>query len=138
MSLQSAQSFQAFMESKDMKIQFLDDEEKVAKVGFNLDGTTLQILIFFGEDNRDVHFEGRDFITIPADKREMIYHLCNQCNSNFRWVTFVWNEEHECMTVQADAIIEPSSCAEECYDIIMRMCGIVQEAYPIFMKAIWT
>ncbi len=137
MSVQSAQSFQAFMESKDMNIVFLDDEEKVARVGFNLDNTELEILVFFGDDGKDVHFDGRGFVKIPADKRELVYKLCNQCNDNYRWVKFVWNEEQECMTVLADAVIEPESCAEECFEIIMRMCGIVQEAYPTFMKAIW-
>ena len=137
MALQSAQAFQAYMESKDLNIRFLDDEEKVARVGFNLDGTTLEILVFFGDDNKDVHFVGREFVSIPADKRDMVYVLCNKCNDNYRWIKFVWDEDDDCMTVRADAIIEPESCAEECYEIIMRMCGIVQEAYPMLMKAMW-
>ena len=92
MAVQSAQLFQAFMESKDMKVRFLDEEESVARVGFDLDGTEIEILVCFADDNKDVHFIGRGFIKIPADKRDKAYTLCNQCNQNYRWVKFVWNE----------------------------------------------
>ncbi len=137
MASEAGQAFQAYMESKDMTVRFLDDDEQVARTGFNLDNTTIEVLLFFGDDDKDVHFEGRDFVKIPADKRDMVYKLCNQCNSDYRWVKFVWKEDSECVAVQADAVIEPSSCAQECFEILMRICGIVEETYPMFMKAIW-
>ena len=137
MESQSAQAFQAYMEEKDMHVSFVDDEGKVARMDFNLDNTDITIHIFFGEDERDVHFEGHDFIRIPEDKQNIVYKVCNHCNNSYRWVKFVWDEEHEMVTVQADAVIEPQTCAEECYEIIGRMCGIVKNAYPLFMKAMW-
>ncbi len=137
MALKSLESFQAFMEAKEFRVAVVDDDGKVARVGFNLDATTIEILLFFSDDEKDVHFVGRDFVKIPADKQDLAYKLCNDCNSEYRWMKFVWSDEYKNITVQADAVIEPNTCAEECYEIVMRMCSIVDEAYPVFMKALW-
>ena len=137
MAIQAAKAFQAFMESKDLNVQFVDDEETVARLGFNLDNTKIEIFVAFDDNDKSVHFEGRDFVSIPADKRDMVYKLCNDCNNVFRWTKFTWDEENELVTVKADAVIEPESCAEECFEIVMRMCGIVDEAFTMFMKAWW-
>ena len=137
MASQSAKAFQAFMEAKDFKVSILDDEARAIRVSYNLDVTDIDIAVFFGEDDKNVHIKGVNFVKVPADKQDIIYKICNQCNSDFRWSKFIWNEEHECVEVEADAIIEPNSCAEECFEIIMRLCGIVKEAYPTIMKALW-
>ncbi|MBO4903364.1 MAG: YbjN domain-containing protein [Lachnospiraceae bacterium] len=137
MAVEAAKAFQALMESRDFNLQFLDEDESVIRLGFNLDNTRTDVFVFFDEDNKSVHFEGRDFVKIPADKTDLIYKLCNDCNNTFRWIKFTWDEEDGYVAAKADAVIDLESCAEECYEIVVRMCGIIDEAYPMFMKALW-
>jgi len=133
----AVQLFSAFMEAKDLSVQVLEKDENACRVGFELENTHVQIFLDFSEDGTDVHFTGVDFVKIPQDKAETVYKVCNDCNSQFRWVKFTWDEEHKCVDCVADAVIQLDSCAEECFEIVMRMAGIIDKAYPTFMKAIW-
>ena len=61
---------------------------------------------------------------------------CNACNSQYRWVKFYLDDDND-VTVRADAILDESTCGAECLEMVRRMVGIVDEAYPVFMKARW-
>ena len=137
MAVQAAHEFQAYMESKDMHVRIPEDDENVALMQFNLDGTNIRLFISFSEDSRVVNIEGRNFVSIPADKHDLVYKLCNECNYNYRWIKFIWDEKHEEVSSLVDAIIDADTGAEECYELVMRTCSIVQSCYPLFMKAIW-
>lgn len=129
--------FQALMDERDMKMQVMDEDEGVCRVGFNLEQTEISIFVKFGEDCTDAHFVGHDFVKIPENKKDIVYKLCNQCNSDFRWVKFVWDEENARISMQCDAVIQLDSCAEETFEIVMRMARIADQSYPTFMKAMW-
>ncbi|MCR5237769.1 MAG: YbjN domain-containing protein [Lachnospiraceae bacterium] len=138
MANSAVQLFSAYMESQNLGVQVLDDNENVCRVGFDLENTQIQIFVCFAEDGTDAQFTGIDFVKIPENKVDIIYKVCNTCNDMYRWVKFVWNEEKKYITCQADAAIQLDSCAEECFGIVMRMAKIVDEAYPEFMKAMWS
>ena len=137
MACQAAELFLAFMESQDMKAQMLDDEKSVVRVGFNMKNTSISIYFKFGDDNSDVHVEGREFVNIPKDQIEKAYRICNKLNSDYRWVKFAWDEDVNDVACRADALIQLDSCAEETYELMVRMAGIVDEAYPDIMKGLW-
>ena len=137
MANQALESFAALMESNDMRVRLTDEDENVGFVGFDLGETNLGILVIFSEDCTDVSFVGRDFLKVPEDRSDVIYKVMNECNSQYRWVKFVWDEESGEATVRADARIEPETCAEECFGTLQSMVSIVKEVYPVFMKAIW-
>lgn len=61
---------------------------------------------------------------------------CNTCNAKYRWVKFyVDDDNHIC--VRSDAILDRDTCGEECFELVQRMVNIVDDTYPIFMKARW-
>ena len=61
---------------------------------------------------------------------------CNTCNSQYRWVKFfIDDENHIC--VRSDAILDKKTCGMECLELIQRMVNIVDDTYPVFMKARW-
>ena len=84
MAVQAALEFQAYMEAKDMHVRIPEDDENVALMQFTLDGTNIRLFISFSEDGRIVNIEGRNFVSIPADKQDLVYKLCNECNYNYR------------------------------------------------------
>ena len=133
----AAKVFMNYLNAQGNNASFMNEEESVIRVGWNLNNTKLRILFFFGEEGTDVHLMGDEFAVIPEEKRESILRAINECNRHFRWMKFVLNEEGE-IEVKDDAVIQLESCAEECYELMLRMCGIVDEAYPILMKAIWS
>ena len=62
---------------------------------------------------------------------------CNSLNDSFRWVKFVWDSDANDLCCRVDGVIELDSCAKEVYELMARMAGIVDEAYPRIMKALW-
>ncbi len=137
MASQAMQLFVDYMVSQDLKVQVLDEEERVARVGFNMENTDIEMIIHFSEDDTVVQVYGRDFVKIPSEKINEMYKVCNECNNAYRWVCFVVNEEDGQVLCKSDAEIQLDSCAEEIYNTVMRMANIVDNAYPKFMKALW-
>ena len=70
------------------------------------------------------------------DTRAKALEACNAMNSKFRWVKFYAGKDME-ITVQLDAILNEETCGKEVMELVLRMVGIVDKAYPEFMKARW-
>ena len=137
MACQSAEIFKTFLESKDMEATMVDDEHNVLRIGVGLNNTQLAIYFQFGDDDADVHLEGRQFAQIPKDQIEKIYKICNSINDAFRFTKFVWHEDADDLCCRIDGVIQLDSCAEEVFELMARMASIVDEAYPRIMKALW-
>jgi glutathionylspermidine synthase len=124
-----------YFESKDVHPQELDDN--VIKVSWGLKGTSIDIFFEFDESDTHVHIDGTNFIQVPEDKFNAMYKVVNECNDTYSYEKFVLIEKHSQICVRDDAVIQLDSCGEECYELMMRMAMVVDDAYPKFMKAIW-
>ena len=133
----AAKMFTSFLESKGTKFQVLDDEGSVVRVGWQLEATGISIFFQFGDDNTDIHMEGTDFLTFPAEKLNTMYKLCNDMNRQYRWVKFTVKEDRKEVICECDAVIQLDSCAAEATELMLRMNNIVDKAYPYFMKGLW-
>ncbi len=134
----AAQLFKQFLDSKQVRSEVRGEEEQIIRTGWDLDGTKIDVYFFFGDDCTDVQIRGVNFIRFTPEQKEKLYTVVNACNDRYRWVKFVIDEEDNDIYAQSDAIIQLDSCAEECYQCMMRVLHIVEEAYPVFMKAIWS
>lgn len=137
MACQSMELFKAFLETHDLEASVVDDEHNILRIGAGLKNTQLAIYFQFGDDDADVHLEGRQFANIPEDQLDKIYKICNTINDAYRFVKFVWDDEAEDLCCRSDGVIQLDSCAEEVYELMARMATIVDEAYPQIMKALW-
>ena len=137
MANEAAALVNAYMETKNVPCQFLDDEHNSLRIGWKLNNTSISIYMFFNENNNDVHIEGHEFIAVPDDKMEKMYKICNDINGEFRWIKFRYSDKYKEIIAEDDAIIQLDSCGEEVFRLMCNMAGIVDEAYPEFMKAMW-
>ena len=133
----AAKLFMAFLESQEVHGSFVDENQAVVRVGWNLENTKISILFFFGDDGKDVHLIGGGFCKAPENKKDAVLRAINDCNNNFRWVKFVLKENGD-IEAEDDAVVQLDSCADECFELMLRMCNIVDKAYPSFMKALWS
>ena len=67
-----------------------------------------------------------------------MYELCSKMNNRFNWVKFFVDESDSTITLSDDAVIQLDSCGEEIIKLIQFMTLVADEAYPEFMKAIWS
>ena len=124
-----------YLESKDTKASQVDDD--VLRIGWNFEGSSIDIFFQFDESDTHVHLEGINFVTVPEDKYDRMYKVLNQVNNEYKLVKFTLDEENGQIIARDDAVIQLDSCGEECFELMIRMVQIVEDAYPTLMKGIW-
>jgi hypothetical protein len=134
----AAKMFKSYMDAKEMKCKIVDDEEeRVIKAAWTLENTDMEIIFTFGEDNHDVHMQGYNFLRVSENNFDKMLSAVNECNAKYRWVKFTLDQKHGQIIAEEDAVISLDTCAEDTFELMIRMTQIVDEAYPIFMKAMW-
>lgn len=133
----AAKMFTSYLDSREMNYSILDEAQRVIRMGWTLEGTKMAIFFEFAEDGANVRMEGREFLNFPADKINTMYKIVNDCNRKYRWIKFSVDAESNTAVVECDAVIQLDSCAEEVSELMFRMIKIVEDAYPLMMKALW-
>ena len=78
-----------------------------------------------------------NFITVPENKYDAMYKTVNQCNDDYTHIKFVLDTKDGQINAREDAVIQLDSCGEECFELMIRMVRVVEDAFPKFMKAMW-
>ena len=123
-----------YIEAQGYKIE--QAKEELLYIEFGFEGGKIHIFMDFADDE-NVHLEGMRFINVPENKLESMYKAVNECNDMYRHIKFVVDVEHKQIVARDDAIIQIDTCGPECFQLLGRMVGIVEAAYPMLMKAIW-
>ena len=131
----AAKMVSKFFESQDTKAQEL--EEGLLVIGWGFNGGQIRIFFKFDESDTHVHLEGMDFINVSEDKYDSMYKVINECNDKYNHIKFVLDTEHGQICARDDDIIQLDSCGPECFELMIRMVKVVEDAYPMFMKAMW-
>lgn len=103
--------------------------------GDNIRGA--KILLDFTSGDGYVSFRSYNLCKFSEDKKPLMYKVCSDMNGTFKWVKFFVDESDNTITCRDDAIIQLDSAGPECYELTMRMFSIMDDAYPIVMKAVW-
>lgn len=128
----------AYFESRNMHCQVSGDDGEIIRVGFRgKNKDSLEVLLIFDEGNNSVALRSFGFCKVPENKKANLYKLCSKLNDSFRWVKFYLDDD-DTVTAADDAVIQLDSCGEECLELVLRMCKITDEAYPIIMKEVWS
>lgn len=128
-----------YLQGIGVKLDQFGDDMEVVKVRYSADNVDcVEVKLFFDDDNRSVAVRSFNICKVPENKKPAIYEACSKLNDKFRWIKFYIDEDDNTVTGAMDAIIQLDSCGEECKEIIHRTVGIVDDAYPDLMKAIWS
>jgi hypothetical protein len=130
----------AFLHYMDQKeIKYTDVKENTVRVAYSGDNLkSIPIFVFFDKDgNNLIQFACWEIATFNEDKYAAGLLTCNALNSKFRWVKFYLDSD-QCVRAVLDAYVDLETVGEECTHIIQTMVGIIDEAYPDLMKALWS
>ena len=130
--------FVKYMSEHDIKFTDLDD--RAVKLSFSSkvvpNGVTV-FAIFDKENHNGVHLVATNFVIVPEDKFAAVLMACNESNAKFRWVKFYVNDKLN-VCAEADAIIDAESGGREVTELAFRISDIVDDAFPAFMKAVYS
>jgi len=100
--------------------------------GENMD--TITVIVHFDEDGDNmITVFSMDIANFRSNEANGIW-VCNELNKSYRWVRFFIDDDAD-LVVACDALIDETTCGEECMDLVNRVVSIVDEAYIEIMKA---
>ena len=128
----------AYLDAKGIKYK-TREERSAIELGFRADNKEgIDLVLFFDDDNGGMAVRSFDYCKFASAKTEAMYKLCSEMNKNYRWIKFYVDESDNTITLADDAVIQLESVGDEAWELIVRMVSIADEAYPSFMKALWS
>ena len=132
--LQCAQEFIDNLKSKDLNYSEHTTSKGDVLVEFPYKGKVTRC-IFSGD--KGMYFSlYLVFERVPEDKVAKVIYLCNQLNSEYKWVTYYVDRDND-LVLHDDAIVSPGSAGEECFELLVRMLNISEDEKPQIMKTIY-
>ena len=115
-----------------------EDDASVVEIGFGGDNYNARLLFISRDDDSDVAVRSFNIVpTVPDDKRFTVLEAVNACNRRFRFVKFTLDNDSS-LNAEYDLPVNTEDVGGACFEIGLRMAQIIDEAYPEFMKAIWS
>ncbi|MCD7760225.1 MAG: hypothetical protein LUH16_00385 [Clostridiales bacterium] len=129
--------FMSYMDSSNVK--YSEPREDVVKVVFKGDNLkSIPIFVFFDKDGKPlVSLICGEITNFKGNKVTTGILSCNDMNNKYSWVKFYVNDDGN-VHAKIDVDIDNNTCGRVCLSLIVRMAKIIDEAYPVFMKAQWT
>ncbi len=128
-----------FLNHLDAKgIKYDDRDEFHVVISYSGDNIrSIRIHVSFDKDGEGmVQLYAWDIGNFSGDKLAKGLITCNELNAKYRWVKFYLDKDKD-VCVSLDAYIDEHTVGEECLNLVRRMVNISDEAYPLFMKALW-
>ena len=141
---QATQEISNYFTVKGIKHRIEERETvSVVEAGFSGDNIKGAIVRFFSRDeDNDVSVRVFDFggISVPAAKKDVIIEKINEMNHKYRYVKFVFLNDDNSINVEYDlpTSTPANGVGEICREIFIRLMNILDEAYPEFMRALWS
>lgn len=134
----AAKLFSDYLEQRNVRYNI--PKPDVVSVGYTGNNCpSIRLNFVFGEDGRDVAIYSNGIVKIKKeDNGQYLAALlaCSELNKQFRWIKFYIDGDDE-IVAEDDAVIEPHTTGEECYELLQREVGMIDKAYPLIMKAVW-
>ena len=108
------------------------------KAGFrgeNVEGVMVHFIS--SDDDNDVKVVVLNFLKVPAAKRGKVLEVCNNLNYTYRYAKFLLDNDSD-VRVEYDLPLRNTDPGNICVEIMIRFMKILDDAYPEFMKALWS
>ena len=116
------------------------DGKSVLIAGFGIDnGPSVQVLFISPDNDNDVSIRLFGIVNkVAENKTGSILKAINECNNKFRYLKFTLDKDGD-VNIEYDLPIKADdrSVGAEACEIFSRIMHIADEAYPVFMKAMW-
>lgn len=83
------------------------------------------------DDRMFVHVTGANFFDVPEKMTMSLFILLSELNSESLFVKYAICKELDQLTVSAEALAFPETCAQTCKDLIIRVAAGAEYCYPV-------
>ena len=130
----------AYFDSEELKYDLTGDNQEVILAGFTMKNRpgSQRLVIHFDNNEKGVAIRAFEVAKFPEEKLDKMFKFVNDLNDKFSWIKFTVDEKDFTITAADDAVIQLDSCGPEVQQCCYQMLGIIDEAYPDIMKAIFS
>lgn len=135
-----ATAFIIKLESEEIKYETreFDDGRDVINFGFAGNNCPhIRIVCVFPKDGRSVQERCYSICKVPDDKRGVMLESINLLNAESRWIKYYIDSDKE-VTCETDILVNIDTAAGSCFEMCIGIMKIVDDAYPKFMKTLWS
>ena len=118
-------------------VRVLEDGDEMVQLGAKLDNTFVQFIILFDADEDAVAIRCFDLVRVSEEQYPKALMSCNALNDRMRWVKFCIDKERN-VQAEVDAVIDDTNARKVTMNLVLRMASIIDDAYPVINKAIWS
>lgn len=118
-------------------VRVLEDGDEMVQLGAKLDNTFVQLIIFFDADEDAVAIRCFDLVRVSEEQYPKALMSCKALNDRMRWVKFCIDKERN-VQAEVDAVIDDTNAGKVTMNLVLRMASIIDDAYPVINKAIWS
>ena len=118
-------------------VRVLEDGDEMVQLGAKLDNTFVQLIIFFDADEDAVAIRCFDLVRVSEEQYPKALMSCNALNDRMRWVKYCIDKERN-VQAEVDAVIDDLNAGKATMNLVLRMASIIDDAYPVINKAIWS
>lgn len=118
-------------------VRVLEDGDEMVQLGAKLDNTFVQFIIIFDADEDAVAIRCFDLVRVSEEQYPKALMSCNALNDRMRWVKFCIDKERN-VQAEVDAVIDDTNAGKVTMNLVLRMASIIDDAYPVINKAIWS
>ena len=120
-------------------IKYTDRGENMVRVAYSCSNIkSVPVIVIFDKEGKNlVQFVCCEVASFKDDKMAPGLVACNAMNAKYRWVKFYLDSDQD-VRVEADALVSMDTVGEECAQMVSRMVNIIDDAYPEFMRALWS
>ncbi len=135
---QATRVVQQALLKQDVKCDILEkDEHSMVVAGFNMkSGNSVRIHFISMDEDNDVAIRVFGFIHVEEEQRAAALKGINTVNDQFRFAKFTLEEDGD-VNVEMDIPQKVENLGPVAFELMIRIVQIMEEAYPILMRAIW-
>ena len=127
--------------TKDNKLKvFTEEHENTSEVWLQFgikNGGGYKIRFISHDDDNDVSVRIFGLITVEEDQMAKLLPAINELNRKYRFVKFVLDDDGD-VNLEYDYLTLCPDPAASAMELVIRIVRMIDDAYPLLMRALWS
>ncbi len=114
-----------------------DEDRSYVWLQFGIkNGGSYRIRFISNDDDNDVSVRVYGLLSVEGEQKEKVFPALNTLNNKYRFVKFVMDDDGD-INIEYDFTVRSVAPEKSAEEIVIRIVKIVDEAYPVLMRAMW-
>ena len=131
--------YNALKKDGDLKV-FTEEYEKSSEVWLQFgikNGGSYRIKFISRDDDNDVAVRVFGIISVEEDQKEKLLPALNELNNKYRFMKFVLDDDGD-VNMEYDYPLRDPDPAASAQEMVIRIVKMVDDAYPLLMRRLWS